>query len=101
MCSPGGGRSLLRFAEIFLLLQVAHPFLVAVMSFVIPGQKRDASARGVMRLTPWWAAWRALRHVGRREVGIMILLVRHITPSECLHEWEVIPDAFGFSLHPQ
>ncbi len=61
-----------------LLLQVAHSFLVAMMSFVIPGQKRDASARAVMRLTPWWAA---LRHVGRREVGIMILLPRHITPS--------------------
>ena len=81
-----------------LLLQVAHPFLAAVMSFVIPGQKRDASARAIMRLTPWWAAWRALRHVGRREVGIMILLPRHITPSmlESVSTWMV---ASGFSLH--
>ena len=40
------------------------------MSFVMPGQKIDASAFDVMADVPWWAACRADRHEGRREGGM-------------------------------
>ncbi len=56
-----------------ILLQWEQLALVALMSFVMPGQKTDASAFDVMADVPWWAACRADRHEGRREGGMTIL----------------------------
>ena len=56
-----------------ILLQCEQLALVAWMSFVMPGQKIDASAFDVMADVPWWAACRADRHEDRRECGTTIL----------------------------
>ena len=56
-----------------ILLQCEQLALVAGMSFVMPGQKIDASAFDVMADVPWWAACRADRHEVRRECGTTIL----------------------------
>ena len=55
-----------------ILLQCGQLALAAWMSFVMPGQKIDASALDVMADVPWWAACRADRHAGRREGGMTI-----------------------------
>ena len=55
-----------------ILLQCEQLALVAWMSFVMPGQKIDASAFDVMADVPWWAACRADRHEGRREGGMTL-----------------------------
>ena len=55
-----------------ILLQCGQFALVACMSFVIPGQKIEASesAFAVIAEVPWSAACRAERHVGRSDGGI-------------------------------
>ena len=55
-----------------ILLQCEQLALVAWMSFVMPGQKIDASAFDVIVDVPWWAACRADRHEDRREGGMTI-----------------------------
>ena len=52
-----------------ILLQSEQFALVARMSFMMPGQKIDASAFDVMADVPWWEASRADRHVNRRRVS--------------------------------
>ena len=53
-----------------ILLQCRQFALVACMSFVMPGQKIEASALAVIAEVPWWAACRAERHVGLSEGGM-------------------------------
>ena len=53
-----------------ILLQCGQFALVSCMSFVMPGQKIDASAFAVIADVPWWAACRAERHVGLSEGGM-------------------------------
>ena len=55
-----------------ILLQCEQFALVAWMSFVMSGQKIDASTFDVIADVPWWAACRVDRHEGRREGGMTI-----------------------------
>jgi len=66
-----------------ILLQCGQFALVACMSFVMPGQKIDASTFAVIAEVPWWAACRAERQVGLSEDGMT-------TPSllyRCFLRW--------------
>ena len=55
-----------------ILLQCGQFALVGCMSFVMPGQKIDASAFAVITGVPWWAGCRAERQVGLGEDGMIM-----------------------------
>ena len=60
------------------------------MSFVMPGQKIEASALAVIAEVPWWAACRAERHVGLSEGGMTMRSLLMTMPSllyRCFRNW--------------
>ncbi len=71
-------------------MHVGHLSLMALMSWVMPGQYIDDLARVVIPLIPWWAAWRASRHVGRRERGMTILSPIQITSYTMLRSLSTV-----------
>ena len=65
------------------------------MSFVMPGQKIDASAFAVMAEVPWWEACRAERHMGRSEGGMVLVEDDAITAIQVSPELVVFSDWRG------
>ena len=70
-----------------LLLHTVHLLLVSAMSFDMPGQNSEVWARAVIPLVPWWAAWRALRHVCRNCAGMTMRSPLQMTPLTDDRSW--------------
>ena len=53
----------------------------AVIAGVMPAQKRVASVRAIMEVTPWCAECRMVRMCGRSEGGMTMQSLWRMTPS--------------------